>query len=117
MRRGHSVVMFIEGTRSEDGRLLPFKKGGFVLALAGGFPIVPVTLSGSRAVLPKGGRDVRPGVIEVVIGAPVDTVPFQGRRDDLIAATRSAVEAGFTARHAADLDPVVRGASRASGGV
>jgi 1-acyl-sn-glycerol-3-phosphate acyltransferase len=117
MRRGHSVVMFAEGTRSPDGRLLPFKKGGFVLALSNGFPIVPVTISGSRAVLPKGRRDVRPGVIEVVIGHPVDSSVYAGRRDDLIAATRAAVEAGFTARHAGDLDPESRGASRAPGSV
>lgn len=117
MRRGHSMVVFIEGTRSEDGRLLPFKKGGFVLALSSGFPIVPVTISGSRAVLSKRGRDVHPGLIDVVIGEPLDTVPFQGRRDELIALTRAAVEAGFTARHDADLDFSVGGASRASAGV
>jgi 1-acyl-sn-glycerol-3-phosphate acyltransferase len=105
MRRGHAIVMFAEGTRSEDGRLLPFKKGGFVLALSGGCPIVPVTISGSRAVLAKGGRDVRRGTIDVVIGSPIDTRPFEGRRDDLIAATREAVQAGFTTRHADDLTP------------
>lgn len=117
MRRGHSVVMFAEGTRSEDGHLRPFKKGGFVLALSSGFPIVPVTISGSRAVLPKGARDVRAGEIDVVIGGTVESADFQGRRDDLIAATRASVEAGFTERHAADLAPAPRGASRATGGV
>jgi len=103
MRLGHAVVMFAEGTRSHDGRLLPFKKGGFVIALAGACPIVPVTISGSRAVLAKGGREVRSGTIDVVIGSAIDTRAFEGRRDDLIATTRDAVQAGFTARHAADL--------------
>ncbi|MGH9868912.1 MAG: lysophospholipid acyltransferase family protein [Candidatus Polarisedimenticolia bacterium] len=106
MRRGHSVVVFAEGTRSDDGRLLPFKKGGFVLAINSGHPIVPVTVSGSRAVLPKNGRHVSPGVIDVVIGRPIETRSLQmDRRDDLMARTRTALEAGFTPLHANDLVP------------
>jgi 1-acyl-sn-glycerol-3-phosphate acyltransferase len=72
-RRGRSILIFAEGTRSEDGRLQPLKKGGFVLAIKAGAPIVPVSITGSREVLPKGGRTVRPGVIRVVIGRPIDT--------------------------------------------
>ena len=104
MGRGQAVVVFAEGTRSGDGRLLPFKKGGFVMALRSGHPIVPVTISGSRAVLPKGGRTVRPGVIDVVIGEPIPTAGMRMEdRDDLMAATRRAIEAGFTPRHSPDL--------------
>src|SRR3989442_56111 len=63
--RGRSVVVFAEGTRSPDGRLLPFKKGGFILALQAGVPIVPVAIPGGRGVLPKGSLRAKPGTIEV----------------------------------------------------
>jgi 1-acyl-sn-glycerol-3-phosphate acyltransferase len=54
VREGSSIVIFPEGTRSDTGQLLPFKKGGFVLAIKSGQPIVPVSLSGTGAVLPRG---------------------------------------------------------------
>jgi len=94
---GMSVVVFAEGTRSPDGRLLPFKKGGFVLAIQSGCPIVPVSLSGSRAIMSRNSLDIRPGDIDVVIGRPIETGGWtMDRRDELIASVRRAVEAGFT---------------------
>ena len=97
IRSGLSVVIFAEGTRSADGRLLPFKKGGFMLALRSGVPVVPVSISGSRAVLARDSLDIRPGSIDVVIGAPVDTTAYAlETRDELMAAVRRGVEAGFT---------------------
>src|SRR3989442_2626656 len=65
IRPGRSVVVFAEWTRSPDGRLLPFKKGGFILALQAGVPIVPVAIPGGRGVLPKGSLRAKPGTIEV----------------------------------------------------
>ena len=53
IKKGVSVVVFPEGTRSEDGKIRDFKKGGFVLAIKGGIPIVPVSISGSRFILRK----------------------------------------------------------------
>jgi 1-acyl-sn-glycerol-3-phosphate acyltransferase len=87
MERGISVVLFPEGTRSEAGQsLLPLKKGGFMLALETGFPIVPVVMRGSREILPRGSWRAAPGEIEVVVGAPlrVEGVP----RDELMVRVR-----------------------------
>lgn len=66
------VIMFPEGTRSADGEMLPFKKGAFVLALDLGVPVIPVGVSGSRELMPKGSFLVRPGRITVRIGAPIE---------------------------------------------
>ena len=70
---GTGILMFPEGTRSWDGQLLPFKKGGFVIARDGQLPILPVTVRGSHDRLPKGSADFNPGVIEIVIHPPVET--------------------------------------------
>lgn len=97
IRKGRSILVFAEGTRSPDGRLLPFKKGGFVLAVRSGVPIVPISISGSRAVLAKNSRDVRGGMIDVVVGDPIDSSAFtMETKDELVALARQAVEAGFT---------------------
>ena len=72
MREGISVMIFPEGTRSAPGQtLLPFKKGGFMLALETGIPIVPVAVRHSDQVLPKGAWRVAAGEIEVVVGRPI----------------------------------------------
>jgi 1-acyl-sn-glycerol-3-phosphate acyltransferase len=68
---GVSLVIFPEGTRSTAGRLLPFKRGGFLLAAMTGTPIVPITINGSGAVLPPGAWRLRNGAVEVVIHAPI----------------------------------------------
>ncbi len=68
---GISVVIFPEGTRSRDGKLSRFKKGGFLLALQTGKNIVPVTINGSGAILPSGAWRLRSGVVELVVGKPI----------------------------------------------
>jgi 1-acyl-sn-glycerol-3-phosphate acyltransferase len=87
-----AVIVFAEGTRSPDGRLQPFKKGAFVLAIQTGVPIVPVGISGSREVMRKGGIRVRSGEIRVRIGDPI---PVEGLRhadrDRLLHRAREAV--------------------------
>ena len=77
MAAGISVVVFPEGTRSRDGKLLPFKKGGFLLALQTGKNIVPVTINGSGHLLPSGDWRLRSGNVEVVVGKPIMTETFR----------------------------------------
>lgn len=83
IRDGMSVVIFPEGSRSEDGSLRPFKKGGFSLAIKSGVPIVPIAIHGSREIMPKGRWTVRPGRIRIQIGEPVETglCTIKDRRD------------------------------------
>jgi len=69
--QGISIVVFPEGTRSIDGRLLPFKRGGFLLAVKTGMPIVPVTIHGTRRILPKGSWRIAQGEVEITVGAPI----------------------------------------------
>ncbi|HOC41605.1 MAG TPA: lysophospholipid acyltransferase family protein [Thermoanaerobaculales bacterium] len=70
---GRRVMVFAEGTRSPDGHLQAFKKGGFHLAVEAQVPILPVAVNGSHRLLPKGAPAVRPGRIEVAIGDPIPT--------------------------------------------
>lgn len=91
---GVSVLFFPEGTRSADGRLLPFKKGGFVMARQLGFPILPVTLSGSRRILPKGCLFPRPGWVTIRFHPALDPIDFPND-GALIAAVRAAIASGL----------------------
>jgi len=71
IHRGISMVIFPEGTRGLPGRLLPFKRGGFLLAIQTHIPVVPVTISGSGAVLAKGDWRIQGGEIDVIVSEPI----------------------------------------------
>lgn len=74
---GISIVIFPEGTRSRDGSLLPFKKGGFLMAAKTGAKVVPVTIRGSAALLPVGQWRLRGGKVDVVIDRPIAAEKFR----------------------------------------
>lgn len=80
IRRGNSVLIYAEGTRSHSQKLLPFKKGAFALALEAGVPIVPVTIVDSYRLMDERTKVMRPGTIQVVVGTPLDTNGLR-RRD------------------------------------
>jgi len=93
IRAGRSVVLYPEGTRSKDGRLGPFKKGAFHLAVKAGVPVVPVSIRGSFEMLPPGSWRVNPGVIDVQLDAPIDVAPYQpSNPNGLLNHVRSIIE-------------------------
>jgi 1-acyl-sn-glycerol-3-phosphate acyltransferase len=90
---GHSFLVFPEGTRSRSGALLPFKKGGFIMAIRAQAPIVPVAIRGGRAAMVKGSRLIRPVRVDVRIGTPIETAGMTiDDRDRLIDAARGQIE-------------------------
>lgn len=94
LRDGNSFLIFPEGTRSRTGELLPFRKGGFIMALKGRAPIVPVAIKGTRDAMKKGSLIIRPVRVSVSFGPPIDTAGLRMEdRDALIARVRSAVAA------------------------
>jgi 1-acyl-sn-glycerol-3-phosphate acyltransferase len=94
IRSGNSFLIFPEGTRSRTDQLLPFKKGGFVMALRAQAPIIPVAVMGGRASMRKGSWVVRPVLVSVRVGEPVETAGMtEDDRDRLIAIVRERIEA------------------------
>ncbi len=89
LRAGTSILLFPEGTRSLTGTLLPFQRGGFLLALKSGLPIVPVGIRGTRDIQRKGTWTIRPGTVRVCYGTPIRIEDFGLRRKrELIAEVR-----------------------------
>ncbi len=92
IKKGTSLVIFPEGTRSEDGRLLKFRYGGAIIALKSGVPILPVTINGGRFVLPKHTLSLRPGRIQIIIGDTIDPRRFaKNSKNELMATVKAAI--------------------------
>jgi 1-acyl-sn-glycerol-3-phosphate acyltransferase len=95
---GISVMFFPEGTRSRDGRMLPFKKGGFMMALDLDLPILPVTIRGSRHVLVGKKLQLLPGLIRIQIHEPIEVSPYgHEKRDQLMRDVRKVIASGMSA--------------------
>jgi 1-acyl-sn-glycerol-3-phosphate acyltransferase len=93
LREGNSFLIFPEGTRSRTGDLLPFKKGGFILALKGQAPVVPVAITGARLAMRKGSLVINPVHVRVMLGEPVETAGLTlDDRDGLVATVRQRVQ-------------------------
>ena len=89
---GNSFLIFPEGTRSKTAEMLPFKKGGFLMALRAQAPVVPVAVSGGRDAMRRGSRIIRPVTVSVRVGKPIETAGMQmSDRDALIATVRERI--------------------------
>ena len=100
LHHGICAFIFPEGTRSRDGVLQPFKKGGFKLAIQARVPIIPVTIIGSRQVLPRDSIIFRPGPIDMYVDEPI---PTEGLTDDDTETLMQAVRAAM-AQHFKEVD-------------
>jgi 1-acyl-sn-glycerol-3-phosphate acyltransferase len=94
IRSGINMTIYVEGKRSFDGRLLPFKKGPFYLAEETGVPIVPVTIVGTHYVMPKGRFAIKPGSVKVIFHDPIEPAEF-GSRDCLMEKVRRVIDSGL----------------------
>lgn len=93
-QEGLNMTIYVEGKRSFDGKLLPFKKGPFYLAQECNVPVVPITITGTETAMPKAQFAIRPGTVTVQFHDPIEPADFGGR-DCLMAKVRAAINAGL----------------------
>lgn len=98
VRQGINMTIYVEGKRSFDGKLLPFKKGPFYLAAECAVPVVPVTIVGTHELMPKARFQISPGKVKVIFHDPILPAEF-GDRDGLMARVRSAINSGLPSEY------------------
>ena len=96
IEQGINMTIYVEGHRSFDGKLLPFKKGPFYLAEECKVPVVPITISGTEDCMPKARFAIRPGTVTVEFHDPIEPQDF-GERESLMAKVRAAINSGLPA--------------------
>lgn len=94
VEQGINMTIYVEGKRSFDGKLLPFKKGPFYLAMECGVPIVPMTILGTHYAMPKGRFAIKPGLVKVIFHPPIPPEDF-GSRESLMERVRAVIESGL----------------------
>ena len=96
MKNGVSIMIFPEGTRSRDGNIRSFKKGGFIMALDAAVPIVPVVLKGTWTIMDKNSLRINTGEVSLNIETPIATTDYtRENKDDLIKSVRAVISEGF----------------------
>ena len=94
VKRGIHMMIYVEGHRSFDGKLLPFKKGPFYLAEECQMPVVPITISGTHYVMPKRRFSIKPGLVTLIFHKPIEPVEF-GSREELMEKVREVINGGL----------------------
>ena len=94
IRKGINMTIYVEGGRSFDGKLIPFKKGPFYLAVECGVPVVPVTVVGTQHAMPKGRFSIKPGDVNVIFHDPIEPKDF-GDREELKVKVREVINSGL----------------------
>jgi 1-acyl-sn-glycerol-3-phosphate acyltransferase len=94
LAKGIHITTFVEGTRSRDGRMLPFKKGPFYLAKETGAPCIPVSIYGTETMMAKHSLKVNPGTAHVVFHDPIYPADYE-TREDLLKAVRESIASGL----------------------
>jgi 1-acyl-sn-glycerol-3-phosphate acyltransferase len=94
LAKGVHITTFVEGTRSKDGRMLPFKKGPFYLAQETGAPCIPVSIWGTESMMSKGSIRIHPGTAHVTFHPPILPGDYE-TREELLAAVRAAIASGL----------------------
>jgi 1-acyl-sn-glycerol-3-phosphate acyltransferase len=94
VKQGLNMTIYVEGKRSFDGKLLPFKKGPFYLAMECGVPVVPITILGTHDLMPKGRFAIKPGVATVIFHPPIEPSEF-GSRECLMEKVRAVIDSGL----------------------
>jgi 1-acyl-sn-glycerol-3-phosphate acyltransferase len=94
LAKGVHITTFVEGTRSPDGRMLPFKKGPFFLAMDARALCIPVSIYGTESIMGKGSLRIKPGIAHVVFHDPIDPTALR-TRDELMQAVRTSIASGL----------------------